>query len=89
MKKIIFCILVLLTSCQVNHYDDAKPEGVESIRINFGSFHRLLDITKFQYEEHSYIMFDGCGDRATILHDPDCPCHNTITNESDVSRPND
>lgn len=76
MRKIIFCLLVLLTSCQVNPYDDVKPEKVTSVSIDFGSFNRVLDIVKLQYEGHSYIMFDGTSDCATILHDPDCSCHN-------------
>lgn len=35
------------------------------------------------------ILFDGGEGMNGVVHDPDCPCHNTITNESDVSRPND
>lgn len=89
MKKIFFCILVLLTSCQVNHYAKDKPKKNKWIEIDLGGItNALVTPAKFQYDRHSYIMFSCSNDCSTILHDPDCSCHN-ITNESDISRIND
>lgn len=88
MKKIIFCILVLLTSCKVTHYDE--PEESKLIKIDLGGItNTLISPAKFQYDGHSYIMFSCINDCSTILHDPDCSCHNTIINEPDISRIND
>lgn len=77
MKKIIFCLLIALTSCQQSsHRENLELEETKSIRVDFGNIRRPIDIGKFQYEGHSYIIFDIYSDNGTIIHDPDCPCHN-------------
>ena len=88
--------LLALTSCdELEKYNEnsVKASTNESVKVTtmtgFGKESYLMDISKFNYIGHSYIMFCGNESMNGIIHDPDCPCHNTITNEPDVSRPND
>lgn len=99
MKKIVlFCVLGLLalTSCdELEKYNEnsVNASSVEQMKVKtvnaFGPRSYFMDISKVNYGGHSYILFDVGEGMNGVVHDPDCPCHNTITNESDVSRPND
>lgn len=79
MKKIILCLLavVALASCAPSKYEEAKTTDAEYIKVKT----KMLDIFKFNYSGHSYIMFDGTSHLNGVVHDPDCSCHKT--NETD------
>ena len=34
-----------------------------------------VSVKHFEYNGHKYIQFGNCNNRS-IVHDPDCPCHN-------------
>lgn len=86
MKKIfLFCVLSVLslTSCgKLEEYNKRSVEAnsIEHVKIatmtGFGPVSYLMDISKFNYNGHSYIMFDGNESMNGIIHDPDCSCHN-------------
>lgn len=86
MKKIfLFYVLSVLslTSCdELEKYNKRSVEAnsTEHVKITtmsgFGPVSYLMDISKFNYNGHSYIMLDGNESMNGIIHDPDCSCHN-------------
>lgn len=86
MKKIfLFCVLSVLslTSCdELEKYKEnsVKSDSVEHMEVvtegMVGRRHYLLDISKVNYKEHSYLLFDGDDHMNGVIHDPDCSCHN-------------
>ena len=83
MKKFILCLFAatLLASCDSSKYEEANTTDVEHVKVSTETIYALLDISKFNYSGHSYILFDGDSNLNGIVHDPDCSCHKT--NETD------
>lgn len=77
MKKIILCLfaVAMLASCVPSKYKEAETTNVEHMEVSTETTSTLLDISKLSYSGHSYILFDGSTHLNGIVHDPDCPCH--------------
>lgn len=85
MKKFILCLFaaVMLASCAPSKYEEAKTTNVEHVKVSTETTCTLLDISKFSYSGHSYILFDGDSHLNGIVHDPDCACHKHDSSETD------
>lgn len=71
MKKILFCLIALLTmsSCTCNN-DTHKPDAPDVSPLSFAS---VIEVVKI--EGHLYIVYvDGYG--GGICHAEHCPCRN-------------
>lgn len=79
MKKLILCLFAtaMLASCAPSKYEEAKTTNAEHVKVSTETTCTLLDISKFNYSGHSYILFDGDSHLNGIVHDPDCSCHKT------------
>ena len=85
MKKILTLIaaILLLNSCEipisstVNTQEDYIRLVISDPFMDGDTYKRTFSIIKFDYEGHNYIymkMLDCDGH--SIVHDPNCPCHN-------------
>lgn len=85
MKKFILCLfaVALLASCAPSKYKEAETTDAEHVKVTTENTCTLLDISKFSYDGHSYILFDGDSHLNGIVHDPDCACHKHDSNETD------
>ena len=64
----ISCIALVITLVIVG----CQPAGLTPSGKHVG-----LDISKFSYENHDYILFEsglGQSHTASVVHDPNCPC---------------
>lgn len=84
MKKIILLLAVsaMLVSCIPSKCRSTEATEVQHVKvINRKYFNLLLDVSKINYEGHSYIMFDGYTSLNGIVHDPDCSCHKKVEDD--------
>lgn len=75
MKKILLLFLTTFVISCSSHYN-IKIEQTPKSEISIATKQ-----TKFQYEDHVYIVFDFKSNhlystRSGVVHDPNCPCYN-------------
>ena len=44
-----------------------------------------LNIVRFEYDGHKYILFTSSETKNGFVHDPDCPCHEQYINKGNTS----
>lgn len=44
-----------------------------------------LNIVRFEYDGHKYILFTSSETKNGCVHDPDCPCHELYINKGKTS----
>lgn len=79
MKKVIYIIAtaLLLASCCETTYETSRVDGTrERIYINFKEqAFKSLNVYRYEYDGHKYILFGDSEINNGVVHDPDCPCH--------------
>ena len=79
MKKVIYIIAtaLLLASCCETTYETSRVDGTrERIYINFKEqASKSLNVYRYEYNGHKYILFGDSEYNNGVVHDPDCPCH--------------
>ena len=80
MKKVIYIIAtaLLLASCCETTYETSRVDGTrERIYINFKeqAAKKSLNVYRYEYDGHKYILFGDSEYNNGVVHDPDCPCH--------------
>lgn len=75
MKKVIYIIAMALclSACcmeEVKHQESAVEK--EYLYLNDQG---TLNVIRFEYDDHKYILFSSGETRNGFVHDPDCPCH--------------
>ena len=79
MKKVIYIIAtaLLLASCCETTYETSRVDGTrEPIYINFKEqAFKSLNVYRYEYDGHKYILFGDSEINNGVVHDPDCPCH--------------
>ena len=76
MKKIIVLILgiVLMSSCtSVNDAVTVKMDGW-AVPANRESKRNCIDVSKYEYDGHTYLVFGRTVLTNGVVHDPDCAC---------------
>ena len=76
MKKIIVLILriVLMSSCTaVKNTVVVKMDGW-AVPANSESKRNWVDVTKYEYDGHTYLIFGRTVLTNGVVHDPDCAC---------------
>lgn len=79
MKKIIVLILgiVLMSSCTaVNNTVVVKMDGW-AVPANSERKGNWIDVTKYEYDGHTYLVFGRTVLTNGVVHDPDCACKET------------
>ena len=80
MKKVIYIIatvLLLASCCSDTTYEISRVDATrERIYINFkGQAFKSLNVYRYEYDGHKYILFGDSEYNNGVVHDPDCPCH--------------
>ena len=79
MKKVIYIIAtaLLLASCCETTYETSRVDGTrERIYINFKEqASKSLNVYRYEYDGHKYILFGDSEYNNGVVHDPDCPSH--------------
>lgn len=68
MKKILLIASILLVGC-ISVEDHSKPKIVKSAKL-------ITEPRLFKFNGHEYIRFYFSTYQGTVVHNPDCPCHN-------------
>jgi len=84
MKKIFYIIataLMLSACCETEEANVYTSECErEFVQILYdGNWGIGLQVFRFEYGGHKYILFGGYETKNGIVHDPDCPCHTVET----------
>ena len=80
MKKIFYIIataLLLASCCSGTTYEISRVDATrERIYINFKEqASKSLNVYRYEYNGHKYILFGDSEFNNGVVHDPDCPCH--------------
>lgn len=80
MKKIFYIIatvLLLASCCSGSTYEISRVDATrERIYINFKEqASKSLNVYRYEYNGHKYILFGDSEYNNGVVHDPDCPCH--------------
>ena len=82
MKKVIYIIamaLCLSSCCSMGEIERKKSEvKIEYLDLKDVS---TLDVFRFEYDGHKYILFTSGELKNGFVHDPDCPCHKQYVNK--------
>ena len=82
-KFILFLATVFLVACVCTPEGRTVNEASNDqiwYKIKGSEFISSMPIMKFEYDGHKYIMF-GDGEGKSVVHDPNCPCHNHYQSE--------
>ena len=82
MKKIIYTIamaLCLSACCSTGEIERKESEIKKEYLYLKGT--STLNVVRFEYDGHKYILFTSSETRNGFVHDPGCPCHEKYVNK--------
>ena len=86
MKKIIYTIamaLCLSACCSTGEIERKESEIKKEYLYLKGA--STLNVVRFEYDGHKYILFTSSETKNGFVHDPDCPCHELYINKGKTS----
>ena len=86
MKKIIYTIamaLCLSACCSTGEIERKESDIKKEYLYLKGA--PTLNIVRFEYDGHKYILFTSSETKNGFVHDPDCPCHELYINKGKTS----
>lgn len=77
MKKVIYIIAMALCLSACCNMEEIKTQEstVEKEYLYLKDGLGSLNVFRFEYDGHKYILFTSGETRNGFVHDPDCPCH--------------
>ena len=86
MKKgnyIIAMALILSSCCKMEKIERKETDIKKEYLYLKGA--PTLNIVRFEYDGHKYILFTSSETKNGFVHDPDCPCHELYINKGKTS----
>lgn len=86
MKKVIYIIAMALclSACCFTGEIERKESDIKKEYLHLKGA-PTLNIVRFEYDGHKYILFTSSETKNGCVHDPDCPCHELYINKGKTS----